>query len=63
MLNKDLIFDEIYHFFGKKLLALGFKTNKSKTKYTYISDFVTMIFDVKLSKGKNRSFNFLFKPT
>lgn len=52
MLNKDLIFDEIYHFFGKKLLALGFKANKSKTKYTHISDFVTMIFDVKLSKGK-----------
>lgn len=52
MLNKDLIFDEIYQFFGKKLLTLGFKTNKSKTKYTYSSDFITMMFELKFSKGK-----------
>lgn len=52
MLNKDLVFDEIYQFFGKKLLELGFKTNKNKTNYTYSSDFVIMIFDIKLSKGK-----------
>lgn len=52
MLNKDLVFDEIYQFFGKKLLELGFKTNKNKTKYTYSSDFITMMFELKFSKGK-----------
>lgn len=52
MLNKNLIFDEIYDFFGKKLLTLGFKVNKNKTKYTYSSDFITMMFELKFSKGK-----------
>ena len=39
MLDKQIVFNEIYDMFGKNLIDDGFQSNKNKNIYKYISNF------------------------
>jgi hypothetical protein len=60
MLDKQIVFNEIYDIFGKNLIDDGFQSNKNKNIYKYISNFGILIFDVKFTKGKVIHLNFSF---